>query len=254
MQGAYKEALAAYTRALRAHPGAPAEVRLGLAACHFRLGRLPAARAAFQRTLDLSPGCAEALLGLAVIAFAGPDPERCAYMSRVQGLSLRPWSFPLSGTGSEARWRSFNVSCKAGSVVRRAGWLAQGRGNEGGVVLPLLPSSACAGGRARAWTCWAARAAQMRASLTGVLVQGARKGLDLLGRTLSGAVGRVLLEHGCLHSQGRARGPGPAVPRIRRGRGPPRRAGAAGAVQPGARRHRPRQHAGRRRRRGGRRG
>ncbi|KAK9844132.1 hypothetical protein WJX81_005444 [Elliptochloris bilobata] len=83
-QGAYKEALAAYTRGLRAHPGAPAEVRLGLAACHFRLGRLPAAHAAFQRVLELSPGCAEALLGLAVIAFAGPDPERGAR----EGLDL----------------------------------------------------------------------------------------------------------------------------------------------------------------------
>lgn len=53
-------------------------MRLGLAACYFRLGRLAAARAAFQRTLALAPGCAEALLGLAVIAFAGPDAERCA--------------------------------------------------------------------------------------------------------------------------------------------------------------------------------
>jgi len=125
-QGAYAEALAGYARALRAHPGAPAEVRpapapapassparppraatdpglcarwrhfkpvhgcpraeqrrerqvrLGLAACHFRLGRLPAARAAFRRALALAPGSAEALLGLAVIALAGPDPERCA--------------------------------------------------------------------------------------------------------------------------------------------------------------------------------
>jgi len=54
------------------------QVRLGLAACHFRLGRLPAARAAFRRALALAPGSAEALLGLAVIALAGPDPERCA--------------------------------------------------------------------------------------------------------------------------------------------------------------------------------
>jgi len=54
------------------------QVRLGLAACHFRLGRLPAAGAAFRRALALAPGSAEALLGLAVIALAGPDPERCA--------------------------------------------------------------------------------------------------------------------------------------------------------------------------------
>ena len=124
VQGAYKEALAAYTRALRAHPGAPAEVRLGLAACHFRLGRLPAARAAFQRTLDLAPGCAEALLGLAVIAFAGPNPERCANGSWAQGLSLclqRVHGQIDVGSG------------KDDGGVRAATGLAQGLGGPGAV-------------------------------------------------------------------------------------------------------------------------
>lgn len=93
-QGAYTEALAAYTRALQAHPGAPAEVRLGLAACYFRLGRLAAARAAFQRTLALAPGCAEALLGLAVIAFAGPDAERRAAQRTL--VSKKPSNRPRS--------------------------------------------------------------------------------------------------------------------------------------------------------------
>lgn len=35
-QGAYAAALALYQRALRKHPGCPAEVRLGVAACLFR--------------------------------------------------------------------------------------------------------------------------------------------------------------------------------------------------------------------------
>ena len=33
---------------------------------------------AYQRTLELSPDCGPALLGLAVLAFNGPDAEKCA--------------------------------------------------------------------------------------------------------------------------------------------------------------------------------
>jgi RNA polymerase-associated protein CTR9 len=75
-QGHYKLALGLYRRALREHPGAPAEVRLGLAACLFRQGQLNQAKAAYLRTLEVMPSCGEALLGLAVIAFNAQDPER----------------------------------------------------------------------------------------------------------------------------------------------------------------------------------
>ncbi|BDA40854.1 RNA polymerase-associated protein CTR9 homolog [Coccomyxa sp. Obi] len=75
-QGNYNNALGHYRKALREHPGAPAEVRLGLAACLFRLGQVSQAKAAYQRTLDLSPSSGEALLGLAVIAFNSKDAEK----------------------------------------------------------------------------------------------------------------------------------------------------------------------------------
>lgn len=72
-------ALALYRRALLEHPGAPAEVRLGLAACLFRQGQFKQATAAYERTLQLMPSCGEALLGLAVIAFNTQEPERRAF-------------------------------------------------------------------------------------------------------------------------------------------------------------------------------
>ena len=43
-----------------------------------RAGRHKQARVAYQRTLDLAPECGGALLGLAVLAFNGPDAEKCA--------------------------------------------------------------------------------------------------------------------------------------------------------------------------------
>ena len=56
-----------YKRALRTHPRAPPSVRLGIGACHLKLGNFPAARAAFTRALDLDPDSTEALLGLALV-------------------------------------------------------------------------------------------------------------------------------------------------------------------------------------------
>jgi hypothetical protein len=38
-----------YKSVLQRHPGAPAEVRLGLAACYYRAGRMELAQAAFER-------------------------------------------------------------------------------------------------------------------------------------------------------------------------------------------------------------
>lgn len=64
-----------YQDAIRKHPGCPAEVRLGLAACHFRLGHLPRAKKAYERVLQLNPGCPEALYGLAVLRFSSSQGE-----------------------------------------------------------------------------------------------------------------------------------------------------------------------------------
>jgi RNA polymerase-associated protein CTR9 len=61
--------LCRYRRALLEHPGCPAEVRLGIAACMFKLGDLSGATAAYERVLALDPDCATAHLGLAIIKF-----------------------------------------------------------------------------------------------------------------------------------------------------------------------------------------
>jgi len=65
----YTTALRLYSNALKFHPNAPPEVRLGLAACYLKLGDSVKAELAYKRVVDLDPGgnCTQALLGLAVI-------------------------------------------------------------------------------------------------------------------------------------------------------------------------------------------
>ena len=58
-----------FRRALAENPAAPAEMRLGLAACYFQLGDVAQATAAFERCLVLDPDCPGALAGLALIKF-----------------------------------------------------------------------------------------------------------------------------------------------------------------------------------------
>ena len=70
-RGLPAEALTWYKRALRTHTRAPACVRLGIGACQLKLGEVDAARAAFQRTLDLEPENPDALLGCALCEFQG---------------------------------------------------------------------------------------------------------------------------------------------------------------------------------------
>lgn len=50
--GQYSEALKNYQTALKKHPQCPAEVRLGIGACYFKLGDLNRAQAAFERVRD----------------------------------------------------------------------------------------------------------------------------------------------------------------------------------------------------------
>ncbi|GFR40487.1 hypothetical protein Agub_g1054 [Astrephomene gubernaculifera] len=77
-QQQYKEALSYYRAALREFPGArcPAEVRLGIGACCLRLGELPTARAAYRRVLALDPDCADAYLGLALLAASDANVQQ----------------------------------------------------------------------------------------------------------------------------------------------------------------------------------
>ncbi|KAL3140102.1 hypothetical protein ABBQ38_004382 [Trebouxia sp. C0009 RCD-2024] len=87
VQGHHASALERYQEAVRLHPGCPAEVRLGLAACYFRLGQLERAKKAYDRVVQLNPTCAEALYGLAVLRFSSSQGES-AKASYREGLQL----------------------------------------------------------------------------------------------------------------------------------------------------------------------
>ena len=63
-----------YRTALKDHPGCPPQVRLGIGACHFRLGNFAKARAAYLRVLQLAPGNTPALVGLAVLTMNASTP------------------------------------------------------------------------------------------------------------------------------------------------------------------------------------
>jgi tetratricopeptide (TPR) repeat protein len=67
LRSQFHDALKGYRKALEANPAAPANVRLGLALSFHSLNRIDAARAAFERVLQLDPQNADALVGLAVL-------------------------------------------------------------------------------------------------------------------------------------------------------------------------------------------
>lgn len=71
----FGDALQWYRRALRAHPSAPATVRLGIGACQLRLGQFAEALKAFERALALEPQNPDALLGAALAELHGASPN-----------------------------------------------------------------------------------------------------------------------------------------------------------------------------------
>lgn len=71
----YLGALSHYKRALRSNPMCPANVRLGLGHCFYKLGKPEKARLAFERALQLDPQCVGALVGLALLELNGKSPE-----------------------------------------------------------------------------------------------------------------------------------------------------------------------------------
>ena len=71
----FVDALQWYRRALRAHPGAPASVRLGIGACQLRLGQFSQALKAFERVLQLEKENPDALLGAALAELHGASPQ-----------------------------------------------------------------------------------------------------------------------------------------------------------------------------------
>uniref|UniRef100_H2YEL2 Uncharacterized protein n=1 Tax=Ciona savignyi TaxID=51511 RepID=H2YEL2_CIOSA len=71
----YKGALAYYKKALRTNPNCPADVRLGMGHCFYKLNKLERARQAFERTLELDPTSVGALVGIALLDLNNKDVE-----------------------------------------------------------------------------------------------------------------------------------------------------------------------------------
>ncbi|RWS11596.1 RNA polymerase-associated protein CTR9-like protein [Dinothrombium tinctorium] len=63
----YRPALAFYKKALRHNPYCPADVRLGIGHCFYKLGKPEKAKLAFERALQLDTRCVGALVGLALL-------------------------------------------------------------------------------------------------------------------------------------------------------------------------------------------
>lgn len=62
-----RQALALYKKALQICPNCPADVRLGLGICFYKMNMTEKAEEAFHKALSLDPSCVGALAGLAVI-------------------------------------------------------------------------------------------------------------------------------------------------------------------------------------------
>ncbi|GBN80056.1 RNA polymerase-associated protein CTR9 [Araneus ventricosus] len=71
----YRGALALYKKALRNNPKCPADVRLGMGHCFYRMGMLDKAKLAFERALALDSQCVGALIGLAILKLNSGTPE-----------------------------------------------------------------------------------------------------------------------------------------------------------------------------------
>ncbi len=71
----YKNALNHYKKALKINTNAPASVRLGMGQCFFKLNKLPKAKLAFERALELDSQCIGSLVGLAILELNNKSPE-----------------------------------------------------------------------------------------------------------------------------------------------------------------------------------
>ena len=63
----YKGALGHYKKCIRLNPECPADVRLGIGLCYYKMNKMERAVDAFTRALNLDGRCVGALIGLAVI-------------------------------------------------------------------------------------------------------------------------------------------------------------------------------------------
>ena len=104
-----------YKEALRRCPDCPAEVRLGLAVCYFKLGNLHKAMAAYERVLDLSPSSTPALLGLAVLKMQFGSSHQVHWPLPLCGALLRAYGLPAQHVRLGMRANTHSLPCPAPS-------------------------------------------------------------------------------------------------------------------------------------------
>lgn len=89
-----------YAKVLRGNPECPPEVRLGIAACYYRAGKLEAATTAYNRVLELDAGNADALLGLAIVKFGSNNVQEVGLVVPWRCKLLAMWLFRQPVPGS----------------------------------------------------------------------------------------------------------------------------------------------------------
>lgn len=101
----YKNALFFYRKALRFNPNCPADVRVGMAHCFAKLGKMDKCRAAFERALQLDGDCVGALVGTAILDLNSQTPH---------GTLPTPWAFHLQkkGEGRQLGLKELKAECK----------------------------------------------------------------------------------------------------------------------------------------------
>eukprot|EP00124_Ichthyophonus_hoferi_P005871 Ihof_evm2s1008 gene=Ihof_evmTU2s1008 len=91
----YQDALSLYKQALTLNPDCPAEVRLGIGQCFFKLGNYEKARLAFERTRALNEKSVGALVGLAILELNSESPD-----GLIKGMRLLTTAYGLDSTSS----------------------------------------------------------------------------------------------------------------------------------------------------------
>ena len=158
----YGEALPLYAQVLRRSPGCPPEVRTAMGVCHFKLGRMDAARACFARALELDPRNADALAALAVLdlnaaqARRSPGARLAAHDRLRAALEASGHAHPLALATlahealREGEWEAADALAHAAAHV--LGGEAGAAGAGGGApaeVSALLARATCTRARAR---------------------------------------------------------------------------------------------------------
>ena len=80
----YADALRHYKSVLKNNPKCPADVRLGLGLCYWKMGKTSKAKMCFERALSLDNKCVGALVGLAIIELNERIPVKQANPQQLQ--------------------------------------------------------------------------------------------------------------------------------------------------------------------------